>query len=1073
MSLMRSVLDKPTTVLIIGSLLLALSLFMLTLIPQQFFPDIEFPTVTVSTAFPGASPEEVENSISRLLEGTLLGISGIENISSTSNEGSSAVSLNFSFGTNLDAAVNDIRDRLDMIRNQLPDGASSPMIFRMDINSFMPVMYMTLSAPGLLPDDLTYFADDVVRPLLEQIDGVSRVDAFGGREEQVRINVLQNRLDAYNITMNDINMAIAAQNLQMGAGAISDGDRRLLLRTDGTFNTVEDIQNVVVSYRPVNMGQGVVPVLLRDIADVYLGYEDIQVVSELNGGGAFTIMVYRASDANIVQVANRINRDLPDINNRLPEGMELTILFDSSTMVTQSLSQVVWNVLLGALFSVIVLIFFLRSMKSAFIIALTMPFSVLVTIMFMYYFNLSINIMSLAGLNLGIGMVTDSGIVILENITRYREKGVSAKTSAILGSQEMITAIMASTLTTVCVFLPMVIFAREIGIAGVIFNDLSFTVVISLVSSLVIAMTLIPVLAGVYMPVRTSKQRELSGIMRSIDKIMNRLLTWLDNKYSNGIVFSLKYRKTVLFTIFMSLVLALGLLGSGLVAFEFMPGDDGDSFMLTYTLPEGTLANQTNQFGLEFTAMLAEEIGVGVEHFMLISGINLGGVSGREQQNIGYIMFFLPPFNERTMTGAQLGALVRDKYDLFPGIDFQFSSLMGGGMGGGATISVDIASNDQLALMQTAARLVEIFEEVPQLSEPRSSLDDGLPQIELHINRERAYSMGLNIATIAREVSANISGTTVGRFSSAGRDINIVSQLAAEDRATLSDLDRIFVVSPVTGAKVAISNVATVERGFSPTAIFRYDQTRQISVSAVPAVNSATGREFAEGEANNAAWAAINESLQDGRLILPEGVRLSQAGGMQQFAELAPRLMGILLVSILLVYGVMASQFESLKDPFIIILSITTLPLGPVLIYLLTGTPFSMFSIVGFVMLSGICVNNGIILVDYTNLLRRRGMPLYEAIVEAGRSRLRPIMMTAGTTILAMLPMALSQAEGSAMTRVIGVTVVGGMVTSSLMTLFLVPTLYYNFNRKGEKKMIKAAEKREEELFGKNLATQA
>jgi HAE1 family hydrophobic/amphiphilic exporter-1 len=1068
MSLMRQVVNKPTTVLIISSLLFLLGIFMTTLIPQQFMPDFDYPIITVSTTYEGAAPEEVENSISKIMESTLLGIAGIENISSTSSEGLSTVALEFSFSTNLDEATNDIRDKLDLIRDSLPDDADSPVIYRFDINASTPVLFMTLTAPGLDADDLKPYAEDMVQPLLEQIDGVSSAQLMGGRDQQIRIDVIQNRLDAYDVTMSEVNQAVAAQNLQLGAGSIYDGDRRLLLRTDGTFKSVDEVANSVITYRSVNSGQDTTPILLRDIAEVYLGYEDSSVLSQLDGEGVFVIMIYKTSDANIVQVAGRVMRALNSINEKLPNNMQLNSLWNGSTYVKQSLSQVSQSVALGAFFSVLILIVFLRSVKSALIVSITMPLSILTTLMLMYYFDLTLNVMSLAGLNLGVGMITDSGIVILENITRYREKGVSQKTSAILGSQEMITAIMASTLTTVSVFLPMVVFGKELGIAGVIFNDLSFTVVISLMCSLAFAMTLVPVLAGVYLPVTTTKQRSLKGLMLKIDTFMAKFLDRLDERYSHGIKFALDHRRTIILTVFGSLLIAFVLLGAGFVSFEFMPQSDAEMYQLEYKLPEGSTDVQTAETGQQMVASLVRDLGVGVQHVMLLSGVNTSGANGTETQNMGTIFLFMPPFKERTLSGPQVSELVRGNYDQFPGVEFNLASMSGGGGGGGSTgeISIDISSNSQDDLMSTANTIVEILKEVPQLREPASSLDEGLPQIELKIERAKAYSLGLNVATIANELKANIDGTTIGRYSLNGKDIDIYTQLQEGDRKSVTDLDNIFVKSSLSQEKVAISNIATVEQDISPVSIFRKNQTRQISVTATAGVDE-SGRAVAVGDANTAAWNAINRAQQDGRLIMPDGLMLSQSGDIQELVEVVPKLLGIMLVAILLVYGVMASQFESLKDPFIIILSIATLPLGPIVLYMLTRTSFSVFSIVGFIMLVGIVVNNGIILVDYTNLLRRRGMKLYEAIVQAGRNRLRPILMTTSTTVLGMLPMALSNAEGSEMTQVVGITVLGGMIVSSIMTLFLVPTLYLIFNRKDEAKRIAEQKALEERLFGR------
>lgn len=1052
MSFMRSVVSKPTTVLVVSALMLFLALFMITLLPQELTPEMNFPTISVTTIYRGAGPEEVESSISKPLESALLNISGVKKITSTSQENYSSVTLNFDWDRDLDAATNDIRDKLDSVRNSLPEEAESPTIFKLDINSMIPVMYLMVYGEGLTSDELKPIAEDQIQPYLERVDGVSEAQIVGGREKQVRVEAYQNRLEAYNVTMTQVTQAISAQNIQLSAGNIEQGNRKLLLRTTGEFGSIEDVQNVVVAYRSAAAGQKSVPIRLRDIANVFMGYEDETSYSEFEGQPALTMTVMKQSGANSLKISKLLTKQINDISRNLPNGVIINVLYDSSTMTTSSINQVTDSAMQGLLLVVVVLVVFLRNLKSAGIVAITMPLSIFVTLMCMYFAGLTLNLMSLTGLTLGVGMMVDSSIVILENITRYREKGVRALTSSILGSQEMVTAIMASTLTTVCVFLPIVLFNRELEIAGVLFKDLSFTIVISLLSSLAFSVTLVPVLAGNYMQIRTTKQRALTGFMGKLDAKMAVILDVVDTKYSQAVNWALNNRKKVVALVVASLFAAIIILATSL-GFELMPSSDQGFVQLEYKMPVGSSFEATRAVGQRLQAMLMRDLGETVVGILL--SVDTSSTSSRDGNSIMVIQE--DNYKDRIRSDDEIKEMMRGYYDEFPGVDFSFS---GGGMGGGSSsaVTLNIASNNQELLEDSANRIVEIFKNVPILKEPESNSDDGLPEAQIEIDRNKAYSMGLTVAGITTELAYNVDGATASIYRVGGKDIDIRAVLRKEDRASTVDLDKVFVISSSTNERVPLSNIAALKSGFSPVSIKRENQTRQLTVTANAGLNDA-GRPVAPSQATDAAMEAI-----DAHFIKDDNVQISQGGNLQDFIDLIPKLIGVLVVAILLVYSVMASQFESLKDPFIIILSLATLPIGPILIYLISGQAFSVFSVVGMIILVGIVVNNGIVLVDYTNLLRRRGYELRKAVVEAARLRLRPILMTSLTTIFGMIPMAMAKGDGTSMTQPIGVTVTGGMISSTIMTLFFVPVLYYNFNRKGEAKRIAQEKALKEEL---------
>ncbi len=1063
MSALRTIINKPVSVAVLSVMIMILSTFTLTMLPQELIPEITFPTISVITRYPGAGPQEIETTVSEPLERVLVGISGVTKVSSTSRENQSIVSLSFGWDVDLDVATNDIRDQLDRVRNSLPDDADAPIIFRLNLNQLIPIMYLSLTGPGMSADDLKPIAEDDVIPYLEQVDGVASISVAGGRERQVRIEVIQNRLEAYNITLSQVVAAIQAQNVQMGAGNVTQSERRVLLRTAGEFDSLEQIANTVITTRTSSSGNHqIIPIRLRDIADVSMGFEDRETYAEVNGFEALSLNVTSQSGGNSVEIARNLTRTIAELNKELPEGIDVVVNFDTSRMTTNSIGQVVSSASSGLILIIIVLLLFLRNIKAAAIVSITMPLSILITLMFMYFFDLSLNLMSLTGLTLGVGMIVDSSIVIIENIYRYREKGVKAITASYLGTSEMVVAIVASTLTTVSVFLPLVLFQRELEIIGVLFSDLSFTIIIALMSSVVSAITIVPVLAGNYLALDTPTQKPLTGIMLFIDKFMSRFLTWLDNHYASGIDWALSNGKKVIFITVASLFLSFVIL-SNFVGSELMPEMDSQSLSLEYTLPVASELEQTLAVGQNLTARIMKDAGHGITFTTLRVGETPRGLTMNTAQ--GTLTVILPnEFRERTVTLDQLRNFFRSYYDDFPGVDFGFRA--GGPTGGGAAVTLNVSGNNQELLEKAVYSLMNILEDVPELSEVSSNLEDGIPEAVITIDRDKASSFGLNVQTIARELNSSIDGARAGIFRVSGDEYDIRAVLREQDRLAITDLDRIFLLSPLDNrTRVPLSNMAAVNSALGSVAIIREDQTRQLEITANTIIRP-NGRTIAPSDASAMAWNAINQNF-----VPMEGINIREGGNNQDFAELLPTLMMVIAIAIMLVYSIMASQFESLKDPFIIILSLMTLPIGPIIIYWITGSPFSAFSIVGMIMLVGIAVNTGIILVDYTNLLRRRGVPLREAVIQCGRLRLRPILMTSLTTTLGLIPMAMAVGDGTAMTKPIGLTVIGGMISSTIMTLFLVPVLYFIFNRKDELKIIAKEEALKADILSRHNKT--
>ena len=1040
MSLSKTIINKPTTILIIYALLIGLALYIVPQIPIDLYPEINPPILVVFTNYPGAGPEEVEQNLTRTLEGTLINVSNVKNMTSTSSEGSSMIILEFDWNHDLTEGANEIRDKLEFIKDYLPEDSSTPQIFKFD-PSMMPIMDLIVTG-NRSSEDLREIAGDQIQPYLEQIEGVATTSINGGRDKLIRVEIPQNRLEAYDLTITQVAQMLASQNIQIGAGSLAEDQLSYLVRTSGEYTSLEDIRNTVVTYKANSgaaaAGQMPVPVRLRDIATVFEGYRDQSQVVYINGEPGIYINIQKQSGTNSVEVADSVKERIDSINSRLPSGVKLAVLTDSTNMIRDALKQVLNAAVNGAILAMIVLFVFLRSFRSTFIIGLSIPVSLLITLMVMYFMGLTLNISTLGGLTLGIGMIVDSSIVILENIFRYREKGAKAKPSALLGSQEMITAIMASTLTTICVFLPVLMFKKELGVIGVFFKDIALTIVIALASSLAVSVTLVPVLSSKYIKLFTRKQKPLRfKPLRVIDSVMERFFTGLDNGYKKLLAVVLNYRRLTVGITFLILVISLTYFST--VGINMFPASQEESVTLNVELPLGTRLEITEEVMARWEQITRDEV-LGYKEIIVTSGMGSFFGIGNNSSNTGQIKVSLPPFDERIDTSESIQEKYRKHFDEFPAAEFSFSAGSMN-MGGGSPIDIVLKSEDldkSRAMGEQIVRLIK--DNLPDITEPTLSAEKGLPEAEIIIDRNKAYSLGLNIYSIGQEISANVDGKTATRFRSGGSEYDVLVILAEEDRNEIPDLDKIFVVNTM-GRRIPVSSFARVEKSTGPVTISREDQTRVIHVTAG----------LRPGVAANQGEEQVRKLLGD-NLVPDDAVVIEYAGDWQEIQDLLMKFIAVLIIAVALVFGVMASQFESLKDPFIIFLSIPMMAVGIIGIYMMVGTPFSMLTAVGLVMLAGIVVNNGIVLVDYTNLLVRRGMTVRDACIEAGGNRLRPILMTSLTTILGMAPMAFMSGDGSEMVQPIGLTVVGGLTMSTLMTLFFVPAVYSLFNSRKKRK---------------------
>jgi HAE1 family hydrophobic/amphiphilic exporter-1 len=987
------------------------------------------------------------------MEAALSTISSLEKVTSISSKGSGSVIMEFTYGTDLSDASNSVRDSLERIRGYRPTGADSPMIFKFN-PSMIPIMSLMVRG-NRSQEELREIAENVIVPRIEQTPGVATASINGGREKIIRVEIPQTRLEAYGLTVTQIQQMLAANNTQVAAGTITEEGMSYILTTMGEYQSLEEIKSTVIAYQGGGMvGGRPMPrsIYLQDLASyVKEGYRDQTSLVLVDGIPSVMMMVQKQSGKNSVQTARDLRARLVRIKQEIPRDLDIQEMWNTTDQIENSINQVTSTAISGAVLAVLILFLFLRAIKPTIIIGVAIPVSVIITIMTMYFAGLTLNMMTLAGLVLGVGMLVDNSVVILENIYHYREKGAKLRPAAILGTSEMLTAIVASTITTICVFAPMVMFKNLLGMGGEMFSGLAFTVVISLSVSLFVAMFLVPVLSSHYLPLVTRKQKPLTGRFVKLDKAVGDFLEWLNDKYRHAVRKVLKHKMIVIVSVIGLFVVCMAT-AFLFIGYEFMPEQEPDNISISATLPMGTALSATESTLQQLQGIVERDIDKSVYKEIVLNagGGGMMGTSGGT--HTGSLRIRLVDYKERTMKANEIKDKLRTHFNEFPGVMFNF----GGGFGGGGMFSagnpVDIVlRTDDLvkgkALGDRIAALIK--EKIPEATEPAVDLRDGLPQIEIEINREKLYALGLNTYTVGNEIKAAVDGITATRYKSAGHDYDVVLILAEADRSTRPALDQIFVNSQIAG-RVPLSSFASYKEGTGPLTINRENQSRVIHVTA--------------GMAPGTKLSDLSEKVRNmitAEIPAEDDVIITYAGDTAELFKMLVTFGLIIIVAFFLVFGVMASLFESFRDPFIIIFTIPLSMIGIVLIYLLTGTIFNILTAVGLLVLLGVIVNNGIILVDYTNLLRKRGYGLIDACVEAAGSRLRPILMTTLTTILGLLPMAFFPGEGSEIVAPIGKTVLGGLTFGTCMTLFLMPTIYAIMNKKDDERQAKREARRE------------
>ena len=1021
MSIARKNLEHPVLVLIVFALLAAVGLFTLKNVALGLFPDIDSPYVMVSATYANAGPESVEKTVTEILEGALISVNGLKNLYSTSTESGSSIQLEFNYGIDIESAVNDIRDKLGRVQRQLPDAVNSPTIFRFNGDS-KPIMRIAVRGNRAL-SDIKEIAEDTISGIFEQADGVAEASVMGGKTKIVRIELDQNRLAAYGFTVSQVSSALAKQNLDLGGGKLNEGQKDYVVRTTGEFKSLEEINNTLI--QTVNGYD----VKLSDIGNAFWGFQDITRDVFINGEHGVYITITKQTDANSVTVSNNVHEKIEELKETLPSDIKLEIISDDTDAIRETINTLVDSAWQGLLLAVIVLFIFLQNVKSTIIIAISIPLSLLITLLSMSFAGITLNMMTLTGLILGVGMIVDASIVMIDNIYSYRSRGAKPKISAILGSQEMIVSVISGNLTTICVFVPFLLYMKDLGMMGQMFKGIIFTIVIALCSSLLVAIFLVPVLAGKFLPLTNRKEKPVkSRIMKSFYGLCTKVLDAITKVYSRILKKALEYRAVTIIIAVCLLVIAISLLPT--LGMNMMPQGNDDSVTLSITLPIGTPLEDTRDVSLAMEQIVRKEI---PSFEKLITTVGGGGRNANTYKSSIQITL-----NKDSGSAVEVQNKLRKYFTNFPGAKFSFQAGTRGQMMG-SDIDIALRSDDLDEALSVADKIVSVMEDISALGDITIDTEEGLPQVEIEIDRERAYSFGVDVSTVAKEINYAVNGVTSTTYRQAGKDYDVTVMYQPSDRENIIDLETMYVSG--TGGKVSLSNFATLKKGLGPVSIKRENQRRIVHITA----------SILTSDNANLVEDAIKEGIAN-TFIVPDNVSVSYEGSWQDTNEQMKLYSGILIMAILLVFGVMAATYESFKAPLINLATIPFLLIGVVFLYKIIGQPLSIMAMVGLIMLVGIVVNNGIILVDYTNLLRNRNIPMMEACFQAGVSRLRPVLMTTLTTILGMIPMCFASEGQSAMVQPIGIAVVGGLTSSTFVTLLVIPVLY-SLVMKDEKKL--------------------
>lgn len=1079
MKLVDIATERRVTIVMLTLAVMLFGLVSVARLKVNLLPELTYPTITIRTEMQGAAPQEIENLISRPIEEAVSTIKNVRIVRSVSRTGQSDVTLEFLWGTNMDYAGVEIRDKLDIL--ELPVEAKRPVLLRFDPSSD-PIMRLGLGETGQAANvnaearlkTLRGYADETLSKSLESVPGVAAVKVSGGLEDEIQVLVDQDRLDQLNLPIEQVAARLKAENVNLSGGRLEEGERRFLVRTINEFSSVNAIGNAIVAIRDGK------PVRIRDIANVKRGFKERQAIIRVNGKESVELALYKEGDANTVTVARNIESALKQINKDLPENMALTKVYDQSTFISQAIDDVVWNAIIGGLLAALVLYFFLRNAWITAVISVSIPTAIIANFIVMYGLDISLNIMSLGGIALAVGMLVDNSIVVLENISRHREMGKNGLEAARDGTSEVAGAIVASTLTTVAVFFPLV-FVQ--GIAGQLFRDQALTVTTALLFSLLVALTLIPMLAaigvrakrsdnltkvgtvpkahstvvgmswldafgnivgrgirGIFNPIALLLMRIWLILYRLISRILGatlgRMAYWFQRGFSRVeaayeplLDAALRHRWQTLGVAVVLLGLSAALIP--VLGVELIPQFSQGEFKTDVRLSPGTPLADTDQAIRQVQAAAAGLPGVTKTYSVAGTGNRLDATPADEGENTGTVNVVLAPGATREAEENTMERLRRAVADV-PGAEFKFSrpALLSFK----TPLEIEITGYDLNALRRISNTVAGRLKQMPRFADVKSSMEAGHPELQILFDQDRASQLGLQVSDLANRVVSKVRGDVATRYTLRDRKIDVLVRNQADQRDSIANI-RKLVVNPESDHPVTLDSVADVKQAIGPSEIRRVSQQRVAVVSA--------NLNFGDlGTAAAEAQRVLNNTP------MPAGITARVSGQNQEMQSSFRSMQFALLLAVFLVYIVMASQFESFLHPFVILLSVPLAAIGAIMALFVTGTSINVVVFIGLIMLAGIVVNNAIVLIDLINQLRAKGVDRRDAILQAGRSRLRPILMTTLTTVLGLLPMAIGLGEGAEVRTPLAITVIGGLTVSTLLTLVVIPVMYELLDRK-------------------------
>lgn len=1025
MKLVDFSLKKRVTMSMVVLVIVILGLISFTKLGLDMLPDMDYPYITVITTHSGVSSEDIEKSVTRPVEKWVSTVSNIKKLQSISLEGQSVIMIEFEWGVNLDFAAQDVRDTIGMYSQFLPEGASDPFVMKFNFSQ-MPIIAYGITADGLSLSKLRDYIDNEVATRLERIEGVASAAVFSPEENEVLVSVDKGKLESRGLNIAQVEGAVQASNINLPAGYMTENHQEYLLRSLGEFKTVSEIHDILVGVTRAGS-----PIFLRDIAEVLEAPKEERLKLRLNGQQGIMMMLTKSSGANSVLVARQAKKMLAEIEPTLKHGVKFHVWLDMSRIIEMMSSKATQNIILGGLLAMLVIFVFLRNLKPTLAIGITIPLSIIVAFIAFYVMGYTLNLITLGGLALGVGMLVDNAVVVIENIYRHLQLGLSPTEAARKGTSEVGLAIAASSLTTIAVFFPMM-FAT--GIAGRMAMSLSVSVIIALLASLFVALTIVPMLAAWMFRVHRRKGQTLAeGVVALGEDRFNKVR----EVYERWLRKALAHRKRVWIGIVAAFVLAM--IGAGFLGTEFMPATDSAMLYLKLSMPVGTNIEETDRIvrylekeSLKDPNVITTFIQVGTSEASASDTASGTGAAGSYE---AIIYAYLKPSSERKESDKQILERWRRSFPTLENSKITAIDIAGASMMGSSTTPIDIQcyGNDMGRLESIAESVRAAISGIEGIRDVSLSLQKSKPELQLHIRKEEASKLGLTPYAISSQVQSYTIGKVVSRMFLEGEDRDIRVRLDASDRATIEDLRKLPIQTP-TGAKVYLAEVAEIKNLLGPVRIDRENMVRKVSV----------GANYIDRDLGSITR-EIRKKTAEIQAGLPDGYFIEMAGQYENMTETFTTLGFAMLIALVLVFAVMASLYENLKFPFINMFTIPLGFIGVVVLLFLTGSSINMGAIMGFIILIGIAVNNGIVMVDYINQLIDSGMDKLEAVIQGATTRLRPVLITTVTTMAGMLPMALSTKHGGEMSAPMAISVIGGLSATVFLTQFFIPVMYTYF----------------------------